>query len=81
MALGSWQETGVKFQGPEGLSGILCKSGFILYPSQELQPSGACCARVCVCVCVCACMREREREREIVIEVGVYVYKCEQDQL
>ena len=75
MALGSWQETGVKFQGPEGLSGILCKSGFILYPSQELQPSGAC------CVCVCACMREREREREIVIEVGVYVYKCEQDQL
>ena len=51
------------FQGPEGLSGVLCKSGSILHPSQELQPNGVC-SYICVCVCVCVCVRERERERQ-----------------
>ena len=71
----------MKFQGPEGLSGILCKSGSFLHPSQELQPNGACfymCVCVCVCVrvcvCVCVCVKERGgglcvREREVCLRV------------
>lgn len=56
----------MKFQGPEGLSGVLCKFGSILHPSQELQPNGA--HSYILCVCVLACERERERwgrEREL----------------
>lgn len=49
----------MKFQGPEGLSGVLCKFGSILHPSQELQPNGA--HSYILCVCVLACVRERER--------------------
>ena len=82
------------FQGPEGLSGVLCKSGSILHPSQELQPNGVCSyIRVCVCVCVCERERKRDRERKrerervrareglTVKEVYLYVYWGNRDQL
>ena len=67
----------MKFQGPEGLAGVLCKSGSFLHPSQELQPNGACsymCVCVCVRVCMCVCVCERERGW-IVLEVCLRVYR------